>query len=139
VQPAPNGQTSSAYQYGASGQQISHPTPQADARSSQLKMYEANYASPPPAARTSSAASSAATYHPPMGSSSSAVVRTADYRTVSSTRQLSPARPEVENVIRSLRAMPPQAGQRALESGRYSNLSPAELQQVRIAAGLPPA
>jgi len=47
-------------------------------------------------------------------------------------------RPEVQNVVRAVQAMPPDAAQRAIESGRYSNLSPDELQVVRQAAGLPP-
>jgi hypothetical protein len=48
-------------------------------------------------------------------------------------------RPEVQNVIRALRAMPPAARQRALDSGRYANFSPQELKLVRQATGLPPA
>ncbi len=55
------------------------------------------------------------------------------------SRQVQAMRPEVQNVVRALRAMPPQARQRALDSGLYSNFSPQELQVVRSAAGLPPA
>lgn len=35
-------------------------------------------------------------------------------------------RPPVRNVIAALRAMPPAARERQLNSGRYDNLSPAE-------------
>jgi hypothetical protein len=44
---------------------------------------------------------------------------------------------EVQNVIRALRAMPPQARQQQIDSGRYSNLSPQEMKLVRNAAGVP--
>jgi len=50
-----------------------------------------------------------------------------------------PMRPEVTNVIRALRGMPPDARQRAIDSGRYNNFSPQELKLVRYAASLPPA
>jgi hypothetical protein len=71
--------------------------------------------------------------HPVAGVSS-------DYRPASSTkRQLTTLRPEVQNVIRALRAMPPAARERQLDSGRYGNLTPQELQIVRYAADLPPA
>jgi hypothetical protein len=43
----------------------------------------------------------------------------------------------VENVIRALRGMPPDARQRQLESGRYGNLSPEELNLVRSAVAQP--
>ena len=52
-------------------------------------------------------------------------------------RQLPPLRPEVQNVIRALRAMPPAARERQLDSGRYSNFTPKELEIVRYAANLP--
>jgi hypothetical protein len=45
----------------------------------------------------------------------------------------------VQNVIRALRAMPPAARERQIDSGRYSNLTPKELEFVRYAADLPPA
>ena len=51
--------------------------------------------------------------------------------------QRPPLRPEVQNVIRALRAMPPAARQRQLDSGRYSNLTPAELEYVRQMANIP--
>jgi hypothetical protein len=60
------------------------------------------------------------------------------YRPTSTSREL-PLRPEVQNVIRALRAMPPAARQRQIDSGRYSNLTPKELDIVRYAADLPPA
>jgi len=59
------------------------------------------------------------------------------YRPASAEGQLPAMRPEVQNVIRALRAMPPEARQRQLESGRYSNLSPQELKLVRQAADVP--
>lgn len=60
------------------------------------------------------------------------------YRPASSpAHQLSMPRPEVQNVIRALRAMPPAARQRQIESGRYSNLSPQELELVKYAADIP--
>jgi hypothetical protein len=43
-------------------------------------------------------------------------------------------RPEVQNVIRALRGMPPQARQRAINSGEYSSLSPQELKLASYAA-----
>jgi hypothetical protein len=54
----------------------------------------------------------------------------------SSARRLPASRPEVQNVIRALRAMPPAARQREIDSGRYSNLTPQELQFAKYAAGL---
>ncbi len=59
------------------------------------------------------------------------------YRPASAERQLPPMRPEVQNVIRALRAMPPQARQQQIDSGRYSDLSPQEMKLVRNAAGVP--
>jgi len=56
---------------------------------------------------------------------------------VYTTQQLPALRPEVQNVIRALRAMPPSARQRQLDSGRYSNLTPAEIEYVRRVANLP--
>jgi hypothetical protein len=64
---------------------------------------------------------------------------TANYPASSAARELSQTRPEVQNVVRALRAMPPEARQRQLESGRYRNLSPQEMKFVRSAANLPPA
>jgi hypothetical protein len=74
-------------------------------------------------------------YSSPSASGSSATVRPAVY----TTQQVPNLRPEVQNVIRALRAMPPAARQRQMDSGRYSNLTPAELQIVRRAANVPPA
>jgi hypothetical protein len=56
----------------------------------------------------------------------------------SSMRQLPPSRREVQNVIRALHAMPPDAAQRQIDSGRYSNFSPEE-RQFLYSAVLPPA
>ena len=77
---------------------------------------------------STSARNSAAT-----ASRNSTNIRPAAY----STQQLPAVRPEVQNVIRALRAMPPAARQRQLDSGRYSNLTPAEIEYVRRAANLP--
>lgn len=54
-------------------------------------------------------------------------------------RQVSPPRPEVQSVIRALRGMPPEARQRQIDSGRYSNLSQKELEFAMYAAELPPS
>jgi len=53
--------------------------------------------------------------------------------------QLPPPRREVQNVIRALRDMPPDARQREIDSGRYGNLSPQELEFAKYASDLPPA
>ena len=55
------------------------------------------------------------------------------YRTVAAIRTVPGQR--VENVIRALEAMPPEARRRQIESGRYSNLTPAEQELVRRVAG----
>jgi hypothetical protein len=52
--------------------------------------------------------------------------------TYSRTQQLpSNTRPAVRNAIRALRAMPPDARQRQLNSGRYDNLSPEERELLK--------
>jgi hypothetical protein len=51
---------------------------------------------------------------------------TASTVVVKSMRQIPPARREVQNVIEALRAMPPGARQRQIDSGRYSSFSPEE-------------
>lgn len=77
--------------------------------------------------------------HPSAGSApASTATGTVSYRPASAVRQLPPGRPEVQNVIRALRAMPPEARQQQLDSGRYNNLSPQELRLVREAADLRP-
>ncbi|MGA8493627.1 MAG: hypothetical protein WB711_24610 [Terriglobales bacterium] len=67
---------------------------------------------------------------------SDATTRTAsNYRLASSTtQQLSPPRREVQNVIQALRAMPPDARRRQIDSGRYSNFSPEELELLNNTA-----
>jgi hypothetical protein len=55
------------------------------------------------------------------------------------TQSMAALRPEVANVIRALRAMPPNARQQQIDSGRYDNLSPREMQVVRTAVNLPPS
>jgi hypothetical protein len=49
-----------------------------------------------------------------------------NYVLASSSTQQSPSRREVQNVIQALRAMPPDARRRQLDSGRYSAFSPEE-------------
>src|SRR5271157_4305025 len=62
-----------------------------------------------------------------------------NYRSPHSAAQpLPPLRPEVQNVIRALRGMPPDARQREIDSGQYSNLSPQELKLAKYEASLPP-
>ena len=109
--PAPPAQASGSYQYGAPPRQLAPPA-------NGLTLHEAVYRHP------------AANY----GTASAAAV---SYRPASAERQLPSMRPEVQNVIRALRAMPPQARQQQIDSGRYSNLSPQEMKLVRNAAGVP--
>jgi len=78
-----------------------------------------------------------AVYRHPAAGSGTASASAVSYRPAAAERQLSSMRPEVQNVVRALRAMPPEARQRQLESGRYSNLSPQEMKVVRAAADLP--
>ncbi len=52
-------------------------------------------------------------------------------------RELPAMRPAVQNTIRALRAMPPYARQRQIDSGRYSDLTPREWKVVKYAVGLP--
>jgi hypothetical protein len=75
---------------------------------------------------------------PPVSASHQAFA--ASYQTASSTtKQLAALRPQARNVMRALLAMPPEARQRQVESGRYSNFSPEEQELFRKAAQLPPA
>jgi len=88
-----------------------------------------------PTIRYASYAASSPHYAANAASRTSANVRPAAY----TSQQLPSVRPEVQNVIRALRAMPPAARQRQIDSGRYSNLTAAELEFVRRAANVPPA
>ena len=54
-------------------------------------------------------------------------------------RKLAAMRPGVRNVVVALQNMPPEARERQLQSGRYSNLSQKEVRVVRTAVNLPPA
>jgi len=58
--------------------------------------------------------------------------RYTNYRTVAAVNSTS--RPEVRNVIRALQAMPPEARQRQIESGRYRNLAPEEQELIKRVA-----
>jgi len=61
-----------------------------------------------------------------------------NYRLTNSTmQQLPPPRPAVQNAIQALRAMPPDARQRQIDSGRYSNFSPEERELLNNASQLP--
>ncbi len=75
--------------------------------------------------------------HPAANYGATAAVRGASYRPTSAEQQLRSMRPEVQNVVRALHAMPPQARQQQIDSGRYSNLSPQEMKLVRNAVGVP--
>jgi hypothetical protein len=108
--PAPPAQASGSYQNSAPLRQPAPP-------SNSVTLHEAVYRRP------------AANY--------GAAMSGASYRPASADRQLPSMRPEVRNVIRALRAMPPQARRQQIDSGRYSDLSPQELKLVRDAAGLP--
>ena len=99
----------------------------------------------PPALRgtpnSNSPTTNYATYTPtaPGGGTDSATITSSNYRSPHPAAQpLPPLRPEVQNVIRALRGMPPDARQREIDSGRYSNLSPQELNLAKYAANLPP-
>jgi hypothetical protein len=59
------------------------------------------------------------------------------YRPAAAEHQLPSMRPQVGNIIRALRGMPPEARQRQIDSGRYSSLSPEELKLVKYAAEMP--
>jgi len=95
---------------------------------------------PQPAPSSNSLTLREATYRPPASyRTASATTSAVSYRPAAAVRQLPPMRPEVQNVIRALRGMPPQARQRAIDSGRYSSFSPQEMKLVRYAADLLPA
>lgn len=61
----------------------------------------------------------------------------AHYRLAFTMQELPPARKEVQNVILALRAMPPDARQRQIDSGRYTNFSPEEINLLRSSSHLP--
>jgi hypothetical protein len=52
----------------------------------------------------------------------------------STSRQTVALRPEVQNAIRLLRAMPPAAAQERINSGRYASFSPQEQKLLNLAA-----
>ena len=106
-----------AYQNVAPPERPRNSIPQSAPSSNSLTLHDAVYRSAP------------ATYSTPSSASATS------YRSASVAGQ----RPEVQNVIRALRAMPPNARQRAIDSGRYSNFSAQEMKVVREAVELPPA
>ena len=61
----------------------------------------------------------------------------AHYRLAFTMQELPSARKEVQNVILALRAMPPDARQRQIDSGRYTNFSPEEIELLRSSSHLP--
>jgi hypothetical protein len=117
--PAPYQQASAGYQNLPRAPQPGSAVPRPAARSNSLTLRDALYR--PPAAGTRNVAS----------------VSTVSYAANSVDHQLAQARPEVQNVARALRAMPPAARQHQIDSGRYDNLSPQELQLVEAAANVP--
>ena len=118
VQPS----SAATQQWSAPARQSNVPTPRTVPAANSLTIRNASYTAPAPGYAT----------HASAGTSSS-------YRPALTARQLPAPRPEVQNVIRALRAMPPAARERQIDSGRYSNLSPKELEFVRYAASIPPA
>jgi hypothetical protein len=79
-----------------------------------------------------------ASYTRPAHSLTTRAATPSSYRPANSaTRQLPALRPAVQNVIRALRAMPPDVRQRQIDPGRYNNFSPQELELVKYASGLP--
>jgi hypothetical protein len=61
----------------------------------------------------------------------------AHYRLAFTMEELPPARKEVQNVILALQAMPPDARQRQIDSGRYRSFSPEEINLLRSGSQLP--
>jgi hypothetical protein len=55
----------------------------------------------------------------------------------STSRPAAELRPEVQNAIRLLRAMPPAAAQERINSGRYAGFSPEERKLLNIATQSP--
>ncbi len=120
--PAPQNQASGDPQSYTQTQveQYRVPAPQPPPSSNGLTLRDATYR---PAAVSYRAASA------PTSASGSGLAR--------AERELATMRPEVQNTIRALRAMPPSARQRQIDSGRYNNLSPQELKVVKYAVKLP--
>jgi hypothetical protein len=110
-----------AQQWSSPARQSNVPTPRTAPTANSLTIRNASYTAPTPGYATHAGAGRSSNYRPP-----------------STSRQLA-MRPEVQNVIRALRGMPPAARERQIDSGRYSNLTPKELEFVRYAADLPPA
>jgi hypothetical protein len=118
--------------------------PQPPRNSNGVTLYEAT--NRPAAASQRAVSQPGASVPRPPVNSNSLTLREATYhqptRNVSATasapsqREISEMRPAVQNVIRALYGMPPEAREREIDSGRYSTLSPQELEFVRYAAGL---
>jgi hypothetical protein len=121
--PNAYGPSNSDYQNNSSAQQSS-PTPRLSVPNpDSVTIRDAAYTPTPSSYMSHAATGDASSYRPAN----------------SRTRQLPPPRPEVQNVIRALRAMPPDARQRQIDSGRYGNLSPQELEFAKYASDLPSA
>jgi hypothetical protein len=108
-----------SYQYSAPAQQYRAPALRVAPATNSVTLRDASYTSGPSRYPT----------HTLNGASN-------HYRSGNTGRQLPPLRPEVQNVVRALQAMPPYARERQIDSGRYGNLSPNEIEIVRYAAGL---
>jgi hypothetical protein len=96
---------------------------------------------PESAPNPNSVTNSVAVYRPPVPNYGAAASNgaTSKYRLTRATDQQLPSglRLGVQNAIRALRAMPPDARQRQLNSGRYDNFTPEERELLNNAAQPP--
>ena len=116
--PASYDQAGSNVQYTAPVRQPGARVPQPPSSSNGVTLFEATYRTAAAGSRTVSATTSALN------------------RSTPAVRELPTMRPAVQNVIRALYGMPPDARQREIDSGRYSTLSAQELEFVRNAVGV---
>jgi hypothetical protein len=72
-----------------------------------------------------------ASYAPPQSATTSRTINSAQYAMPANSMP----RPEVQRAVAALRGMPPTAREQQL--ARYTNLSPADVEQVRAMVGLP--
>ncbi len=118
----------------------SSPAPQSQASSDPQNYTQVEHAgafAPQPAPSSNGLTLRDATYRPAAVSYRTASAPASPSGSAWAERELSTMRPGVQNTIRALRAMPPNARQRQIDSGRYSNLTPRELKVVKYAVGLP--
>jgi hypothetical protein len=116
--PASYDQAGSNIQNTAPARQSGATVPRPPSSSNGVTLFEATYRTAAAGSRTVSATTSALN------------------RSTPAVRELPTMRPAVQNVIRALYGMPPDARQREIDSGRYSTLSAQELEFVRNAVGL---